>query len=128
MKMEPFVEKITAYRFKPLPGSAFENEPPGTPRWMDGASLTISEAARDINQRKKGSYLGRTIDGFVVEKNFQRSGELIFYPREGGPIVTVRGSPKLIGRSAMVKIKGIVSERLLSGELVEMGSKWTESR
>ncbi|MBU7004881.1 MAG: B12-binding domain-containing radical SAM protein [Theionarchaea archaeon] len=127
-RMEPFVEKITAYRFKPLPGSAFELEAPGNPRWKDESSLMISEAAADINRKKKGSYLGRTIEGYLVEKNFQRRGELIFYPDRGGPIVTVGASSKLIGRRAKVKVTRIVSERLLSGEIVEMGSKWTESR
>jgi len=127
-KMEPFVEKITVYRFKPLPGSAFENESPGPPRWRDDSSRMISEAAREINRRKKREYMGKTVEGFLVERNLQRGDELIFYPSCGGPIVTVRAARELIGRRAKIKIKGVVSERLLSGEILETGSEWKESR
>ena len=119
-RMGPYVEKITVYRFKPLPGSAFEDEPAGPPRWKDEASNLISNAAKKINLEKKDSYLGRTLEVLAAERNFKRKGEIIGFPTRGGPIVSLSGSKELIGKKLKVKISQVISERLLSGELVEV--------
>jgi tRNA A37 methylthiotransferase MiaB len=121
-EMGPEVEKITVYRFKPLPGSAFEDEPPGTPSWMDQSSRTISEAAREVNLGKKNAFVGRVIKVIAAEGNFQRKGEVICFPLRSGPIVTVPGPRRLIGKELRVRITRAISERLLSGELLELSN------
>jgi len=117
-RMEPYVEKITVYRFKPLPGSAFEGERAGPPRWEDTASNLIAEAAREINLRKKDAYVGRTMEAIGAEPNMERMGEVFCFPVAGGPMVTVRGSRKLIGGRLNVRVTKALSERLLAGEVV----------
>ena len=119
-RMEPYVEKLTVYRFKPLPHSAFEGEPSGPPRWEDPASNLIAEAAREINLRKKDAYVGRTMEVIAAEPNMERRGDVFCFPVAGGPMVTVRGSKKLIGNRLNVKVTRALSERLLAGEIVEV--------
>jgi radical SAM superfamily enzyme YgiQ (UPF0313 family) len=119
-EMGPDVEKITVYRFKPLPGSAFAGEPQGPPSRRDPASHAISEAAREVNLNKKDAYIGKRIPGIVAERNFQRGGQVIVFPLEGGPIVTVPGSNRLIGKRVKVAPTRAISERLLAGKVVEV--------
>ncbi len=119
-RMEPYVEKITVYRFKPLPRSAFEGEPPGPPRWKDESSKIIAQAAREINLRKKEEYAGRMLDVIGAEPNMKRKGEVLCYPVAGGPIVTVRGPRSLIGQRLKVRVVRSASERLLTGEVLSV--------
>jgi len=118
-RMAPFVEKITVYRFKPLPGSAFEFEAPGPPAWQDGASRLIWETAKQINLKKKEAYIGRTMEVVVAEMNFERGDEVLGFPERSGPLVTFRGSPDLIGKRIRVRVVRAISDRLLFGEIFE---------
>ncbi len=119
-KMGPDVEKITVYRFKPLPASAFAGESQGPPSRTDPASHRISEAARQVNLSKKRAYIGRRMPGIVAERNFQKGGQVIVYPVQGGPIVTVPGSTSLIGKRVEVAPTRTISERLLAGRVVKL--------
>jgi radical SAM superfamily enzyme YgiQ (UPF0313 family) len=116
--MEPYVDKITVYRFKPLPRSAFEGEQPGPPRWEDRASNLIAEGAREINLRKKDAYVGRTMEVIGAEPNMERRGEVFCFPVTGGPMITVRGSSEFIGSRLKVRVTKALSERLLAGEVI----------
>ncbi len=117
-RMGKDVEKITAYRFKPLPGSAFEGEPTGPPSRSDEDSGLISRAAREVNLSKKGIYVGKTLEVVVAEPNFERKGQVIGFPVDEGPIVTMSGGRRLIGNRVKVRIRRAISDRLLQGEMV----------
>ena len=110
---EAGVEKVTVYRFKPLPGSAFERMPPGPPASKDRLSGMIESAARQFNLRRKrqmvGSKLEVVMSGDVVTKY------RVAYPFKEGPTCFVKGVPKNVplGERAIVKVTSARSDRAL---------------
>ena len=56
------VEKITAYRFRPLPGTAFE----GLRTEVTSASRMIAEKAKEINERAKVRYIGAKVKAIAA--------------------------------------------------------------
>jgi len=114
------VEKITVYRFTPLPGTAFQDMPPGKPAYMDKASLLIVREASRINRLAKRKMVGRKLLVIVAGKY---KGRLLAYPFRHGPVVILEnGRSKLIGRKAVVIITGI-EERLVRGRVITVLGK-----
>lgn len=110
-------EKITLYRFKPLPMSAFANEEPGKPADKDEASRMIREAARRANERLKRKWLGRKVRVAVVRSIDGR--RIIGYILNDGPVVFLRNGEEYVGRIATARITAVRSERVVEGEIIE---------
>lgn len=112
------VEKVTVYRFKPLPGSAFERMPAGPPAAKSPQSKVIESAARSFNLRRKremvGSKLEVVMSGDVVGKY------RVAYPFREGPTCFVRGVSRRVslGERAIVEITGVRSDRSLIARYV----------
>nr|MDO8079883.1 radical SAM protein [Candidatus Freyarchaeota archaeon] len=105
------VEKITIYRFKPLPMSAFgdyESPPPAT---KNKASKIILDKAKQINLEQKKSLIGKTIEAAVAEKT--KPGEYIAYPLEEGPTILLKAETAPINELVKVKITKVKSEKLV---------------
>ncbi len=119
-RMQKDAEKITIYRFKALPGSAFEKEASGPPGHSEPGSAMMVQAAREINMAKKDEYIGKVIDAIAAERNLRRRGQIVCYPAELGPVITVPGSAKLIGRRLRVRVDRAVTDGLLKGVVVEV--------
>ncbi|WXG40132.1 MAG: radical SAM protein [Candidatus Freyarchaeum deiterrae] len=105
------VEKITIYRFKPLPMSAFgdfESPPPAT---KDKASKIIVDKANQINLEQKKSLIGKKIEALVAEKT--KPGEYIAYPLEEGPTIILWAENAPLNELVKVKITKIKSEKLV---------------
>jgi len=113
------VEKITVYRFKPLPCSAFENMPEGPPSHRDPASNMIERAAREFNLERKKKLVGKVLD--VILAPGRRRKHRIAYPFKEGPTVVVKGVPRdlKVGDLFKAKIVSVESDRLVVGKFLK---------
>lgn len=112
------VEKFTVYRFKPLPGSAFESLQPGPPAREDRASALIESTARRLNVSRKREMVGKRLE-VIFSPDFHR-GARVAYPISEGPTCLVRGAPKSVrvGDRGYVLVTGLVSDRALLAEFL----------
>lgn len=111
-------EKITLYRFKPLPLSAFELFPSASPAKENDNSNMIERAARELNMESKNNMLGKTLD--VIALKFVSRGDsegIISYPVSDGPVVLLSQKNIKQGTRLKVKITEVLSDRLVKGEL-----------
>ncbi|MHA1791044.1 MAG: B12-binding domain-containing radical SAM protein [Promethearchaeota archaeon] len=115
------VEKITLYRFKPLPGSAFSKE--HVPEKRIKESRPLIRLAREINSKRKQLYLNKIFEVLIAEPDLRSEGDAIGYLLAGGPKVKIVGRSNLINdkKVHVVKIKGVLSDKMLVGELVDDG-------
>jgi radical SAM superfamily enzyme YgiQ (UPF0313 family) len=111
-------EKITLYRFKPLPLSAFEMFPPASPAKRDENSDKIERIARRLNMESKSNLLGKTLDVITCKpvSEGRREGT-ISYPVSDGPVVLLSRQNFKQGKRLKVKIIEVLSDRLVKGEL-----------
>ncbi len=102
-------EKITIYRFKPLPGTAFQDFEVK----VDRNSRMISEFAIYLNRKRKEELLGKIIEVIVAPK----AGRHFYaYPINGGPVVRLKYSKGLrTGRIVKVMIESVISDRMVEG-------------
>ncbi len=109
-------KKITVYKFRPLPGTAFQDfEPPGP----DSASRIILRKALELNRLAKNELVGRVLKAVIAGWHPVRR-KLVAYPLPHGPVVLVNGGRRLIGWLARVEVTGVVSERMLKGRIVRL--------
>ncbi len=110
------VEKVTVYRFKPLPGSAFWGLPPGPPARSSPESSAIERAARRFNLARKREMVGRRVE--VLLSGDAVRGRVAAYPLREGPTVFVRGAPRGSGPGdrAEVLVTGVRSDRSVFGD------------
>ncbi|MHA1608236.1 MAG: B12-binding domain-containing radical SAM protein [Candidatus Freyarchaeota archaeon] len=108
-------EKITIYKFKPLPMSAFEKfrEPPSASR-SKASRIIVKEVIR-INKTLKKKMIGETLEVLVAEKGEGRfRGKFIAYPLRDGPTVILDGKARL-GEKVKVRIVNVMSDKLVEG-------------
>jgi radical SAM superfamily enzyme YgiQ (UPF0313 family) len=113
------VEKITIYRFKPLPGTAFEGFRV-TGAMLDDAEPMVREAMR-INEAGKGKYLNTTVNVLVAEHDFRDRSAAIAYMLQGGPKVKLKNCGQLVNdkKVHVARITGVISDKMTEGALVE---------
>ncbi len=112
-------EKITIYRFKPLPGTAFEGfRVTGT--MLDEAEPMVREAMR-INEAAKERYLNATVKILVAEHDFRDRSAAIAYMLQGGPKVKLKNCGQLVNdkKVHVARITGVISDKMTEGTLVE---------
>ncbi len=110
------VEKVTIYRFKPLPGSAFQDFKPAPSAKRNKASSLIWSAAYRFNLERKRQLVGRRL---VVLYAGRRGKYAVAYPLREGPTVYVKGVPRLkVGEEFQVRVAGVISDRLVMGVYV----------
>jgi threonylcarbamoyladenosine tRNA methylthiotransferase MtaB len=95
------VEKITLYKFTPLPGTAFQDLKPVIGRYKNIIE-EIKEKTRYYNMTAKKTLIGRKINVLL----YYNKGKYYGYPVDHGPTVFVKGlnSPKFSGCEAIVEI------------------------
>lgn len=111
------VEKITVYKFKPLPLSAFEDVPMPPSAPDDKASEIIANTAIKINREKKEGYLGTFERVIVSELSKQDKTKAIGYPLRGGPTILIDNAAKFLNKIVNVKINKVLSDKLLGGTI-----------
>jgi threonylcarbamoyladenosine tRNA methylthiotransferase MtaB len=112
-------EKLTIYRFKPLPLSAFANFPPAPPAIREKSSRGIEKVARKLNIESKFRLVDKTLDviAFGLVREGKREG-MIAYPLSDGPVVLVSNNGSPAGNRLKVKITEVLSDRLVKGEML----------
>ncbi len=110
-------EKVTVYRFRPLPASAFGNFPPGPSPRESRASKLIADAARELNTRLKRRLVGDEIEVFVAERDLKNPKNAVGWPVLGGPKVLIKGGSKLLGTRCMVRVEGVISDKMVAGKV-----------
>ncbi|MFX0099957.1 MAG: B12-binding domain-containing radical SAM protein [Candidatus Hodarchaeota archaeon] len=112
------VEKITIYRFKPLPMTAFENYKPS--KKTLGESSSIVKLARQINSSKKTKYIGNTYDVLIAEEDYRQEGDAIGYMLGGGPKVKIKGGKQHVNdrKIHLVKVTAAISDKIIEGEII----------
>ena len=117
---ETGVEKITLYKYTPLPGTAFEKL--GRPVLSGSERRAVEELRRAVNEYNlamKKSLLGSELEVYLLYSN----GRFYGYPVKHGPVVFVEGvqSSKFSGCRAVVRVTS-VRERYVVGGLVRIAS------
>ncbi|WP_456472402.1 radical SAM protein [Methanocaldococcus sp.] len=100
-KLKPYIDKITIYKFRPLPMSAFQNFKPNVTKY----SIKLKETANKINLEIKKKYLEKVLDVIIAEKHFKNKDDAIGYLKDSGLLVVVKKGAKYIGKTKKVRIK-----------------------
>lgn len=110
------VEKITLYKFVPLPGTAFQDLKPDISRYNQIISL-MKKKVNKHNLYSKRSLIGKKIRVLLLYSH----GKYYGYPVEHGPTVFIKGlaSPKFSGCEALVEIYDI-APRFVWGRFVRI--------
>ncbi len=112
------IEKITIYKFKPLPMSAFANVPLPPPSSADQASSLIVNTAIQINRAKKEELVGTTERVIVSELSKTDNTKAIGYSLCGGPTIMIDHAANSLNKFVTVKITGVLSDKLVTGYIV----------
>ena len=110
-------EKITVYKFSPLPGTAFEKFSPGPPANRDPASSLIYSKAIELNKIYKNRLIDKSVKAVVVGK---RGSYGVAYPFYHGPVILVNDGIKFKGYLVEVKIVKVISDRLVEGQILRV--------
>lgn len=116
-KLEPYIEKVTIYRFRPLPFSAFGDYPEPQPAVRNPESKLISEAANQVNLSKKKDLVGETVRVVISEPNYRDENGTIAYILGGGPMVAVENSRDKIGEILEIQVIRALSDKLILGKI-----------
>ena len=118
--LSSFVEKITVYRFTPIPGTAFEKYPRGPSAKSNRLSKLVVEKAREMNMRFKGSLVGKTIEAIVVGSYVRNKKYNVAYTLPHGPVVLIKNASKYYGFRVLVKVERVISDRMISGNIIRV--------
>lgn len=118
-KIKPFIEKVTIYRFRPLPLSAFGDYKEPEAAVKNPISQIISDAANEVNLSKKRDFIGEILKVIISEINYRDDTGTIANILSGGPMVAVPNSRDKIGEIVDVKITKVLSDKLLLGVIYE---------
>nr|MDO8112213.1 radical SAM protein [Candidatus Sigynarchaeota archaeon] len=112
-------EKITIYRFKPLPGTAFEHHRVAK-KFLDDAEPEVQEAMR-INEAGKEKYLNKAYKVLIAEQDFRDKSAAIAYILQGGPKVKLPKCKHLVNdkKVHVARITRVISDKVVEGALVE---------
>ncbi len=109
------INKITVYKFKPLPMSAFEGVPEPPSASHNKASKIVADAAIEINREKKRELIG-TIERVIVSELSKRDKtKAIGYPLRGGPTILIEDAADVLSKIVQVKINRVLSDKLVGG-------------
>ncbi|MCY0868708.1 MAG: radical SAM protein [Desulfurococcus sp.] len=113
---ESGVEKVTLYKYTPLPHTAFSGIPPST-RGVEEYIERLKEVVARLNRRTKEKMLGAHIEAYIMLSE----GRLYGYPVRHGPVVFLGPArrPGLNGCLAVVEVIG-TGERYVKGKIVRI--------
>lgn len=105
-------EKITVYRFRPLPGTAFQDFRVE----VNEDSKRIVDLAIRLNRMRKEELIGKVVKAVVAPK---AGRHWYAYPIEGGPTVRLTSQRGLaVGEVINVMMKKVISDRVIEGFIV----------
>lgn len=116
-------ERITVYRFRPLPMSAFSGFKGAPPSVRSSSARIVVSAARRANRTLIRRWVGREVEAVVYGTG---RGTIVCYPLKHGPVI--KGIPGQedagVGDIVRVRITSVLSDRELRGRVVNVVSSW----
>ena len=112
------IDKITVYKFRPLPQSAFEEFPIPPSSSNDKASDIIAKTAITINREKKRELIGNTERVIVSELSKNDKTKAIGYPLRGGPTILIDNAAQYLHQIVHVQIDKALSDKLVGGHVI----------
>ncbi|GAB4310599.1 MAG: radical SAM protein [Promethearchaeota archaeon] len=113
------VDKITIYKFRPLPGTYFalwwERASREERQRVEKLGREVRDVAIAINLEKKRKWVGKMVELDVVEPHSRQPGWAIGRPVGEGPLVALRDGLQFVGRRVRCRIVGVLSDKLLEG-------------
>jgi tRNA-2-methylthio-N6-dimethylallyladenosine synthase len=111
--------RIIMYRFRPLPMSAFHDQPMAPPAVKDVLGKRLHDAAREANMMMKENLVGKRFRVVIAEPYKRDLRYHVAYPLLHGPVVIVDGAEGLVGEVVEVEVIGVVSERMVLCRLLD---------
>ncbi len=121
-KLPSIADKITVYKYLPLPNSPFTklNVPSPSDRYlMEKERGKLKNTIIAFNKKKKGELVGKQFYTVVAEKDRVRDNTYIAYPLFGGPAVSIESSTDLREKVLKIEIVNIISDKLVLGKIVK---------
>lgn len=112
------VEKITIYKFRPLPMTAFAEAKQSRSATDDKASKLIVDTAIEINRAKKVELIGTEEWVMISELARGSPTKAIGYPLRGGPTILVDAAANYLNKKVKVKIDKVLSDKLVGAHLL----------
>jgi len=116
-------ERITVYRFRPLPMSAFSEFRGAPPSVRSPSARIVVSAARMANRTLIRRWVGKEIEAVVYGR---RRKTVVCYPLKHGPVIQgIPGQERVEpGDIVEVRIISALSHRELGGRIVKIMSSW----
>ncbi|MEM3371511.1 MAG: B12-binding domain-containing radical SAM protein [Candidatus Korarchaeum sp.] len=106
-------EKITVYRFKPLPGTAFQSFKVN----VGSDSKKVIDLAIRLNRKRKEELMGKLIKAVVAPK----IGRYWYaYPLKGGPTIRLASGKELkVGKIINIMVNNVISDKIIEGFILD---------
>lgn len=116
-------ERITVYRFRPLPMSSFSEFRGAPPSVRSPCARIVVSAARRANRTLIRRWVGRDVEAVVCDGGRKM---VVCYPLRHGPVIEgIAGRERVEpGDIVEVHITSAPSDRKLRGRIVKIISKW----
>ncbi len=110
------VEKITAYKFMPLPGSALEKLATRPPRRCEDHPVKL--AAAEANRKAKRRLIGQRMNAIVagVHPRYRRP---LAYPIPHGPVLLLEDRGLELGEIVEARVTGVRGDRMVEAVVVK---------
>lgn len=121
-KLKDFAEKITVYKYLPLPNSPFTVTGSAIPADRKLLSDIRERLIKDIiefNKKKKEELIGKRLYLIVAEKDFQHKNYYFSYPIYSGPAVTIYSENNILGETVLAEITRVITDRLVEAKIVK---------
>ncbi len=122
-ELSDFVEKITVYKYLPLPNSPFTKTQATLPHERHMLKLQREKLKHTIinfNFNKKQSLIGSSIISIVAERDRVRENTFICYPIYSGPAISIESDEDIVGKLVQIRISRAISDKLIFGEITKI--------
>ena len=119
-ELRNYVEKITIYKYLPLPNSPFTKTKvvlPTERHLLIEERNALKQDIINFNKLKKRELIGKKLEVIIAEKDFQHENHYIAYPIFSGPTVSVYSEEDIRGQTMDVKINDVITDRLVKGSV-----------
>ena len=120
-QLKDVAEKITVYKYLPLPGSPFTEtnvELPKKRHLLDIRRNELKDSIIKFNLEKKRKMIGEKLTTIIAEKDRKRENTYIGYPIYSGPAISVCSEDPILGQTFNIEIIGALSDKLLEGKVL----------
>lgn len=108
------LNKITYYKFSPLPKTTFQDSVP----LSSLEAKNLSKHVIEINRALKKDFLQKIVEVVIMEAHEKNPTIGMGRILSGGPTVLVPNAGALIGQSIQVRITAVLSDRLVKGKII----------